>query len=73
MTKPKPKKRKPRWKMLRWRRGDHVHNIHVAVQRWIHANGGTLVVSGGLELQDWQEGLGKYRVALRCLGRRPTP
>jgi hypothetical protein len=57
--------------MLRWRKHDHVHNLYVAVQRYVHANGGTIAVIGGLEVQDFLEGESKFKVAVRCLGKRP--
>ena len=66
----KPKKSKLR--MLRFRKGDYEHNIHAAVQHWVHANGGTAIVTGGIEIQ-WSHPLEahKYKVALGVVGKPP--
>jgi hypothetical protein len=64
-------KRKPKWRWMKFRKNDPTHNLFVAAQRWIHAKGGTAVVMSGPEIQDWGEGLGKYRVALQIVGRAP--
>lgn len=66
------KKRKRKWNWLRYRKDDLAHNVQVAVQRWIHANGGTAVVMSGVQLvymPDDREFA--YRVAIQCTGRRP--
>jgi len=70
------RKRKPRWKVLRYRKNDPAHNLLVATQRWVHANGGQIVVIGGIGILDehnplvsWTEG--KYRVCVGCLGQLP--
>jgi len=57
--------------MLRYRKNDLKHNVLVAVERWVKAGGGKLVVIGGVEIQDWREGAGKFRVGVRCIGRPP--
>jgi hypothetical protein len=59
--------------ILRYRKNDPDHNLLVAVQRWVHNRGGNLLVIGGVELQDWHEGASKFKVAVRCLGKRPAP
>ncbi len=64
-------KRKPKFRFLRFRKNDPEHNVHAAIQRWIHAKGGTALITGGIEVQDWGEGAWKYRVALRVVGRPP--
>ena len=43
-----------------------------AVQNYVVKRGGSLIVVGGIEIQDWHEGKGKFKLAVRCLGRRPT-
>lgn len=70
MAKPaKPKKRKRKWNWLRYRKGDLAHNVQVAVQRWIHGNGGTAVVLGGIGIMD--EGGHRYQVCVGALGIIP--
>ncbi len=58
-----------RW--LRYRKNDHGHNVLVAVQRYVEAHGGKLLVIGGIEVQDWHEGAFLFRVAVRCMGQVP--
>lgn len=66
------KPRKVRNICLRFRKGDPSHNLLAAVQHWVRANGGSLVVIGGVEIQDWHESPNHYRIAVKCLGRRPV-
>lgn len=63
------KKRKRKWTWLRYRKNDLAHNVLVATQRWIHANGGTAVVIGSIGIMD--EGQHRYRVCVGALGRLP--
>lgn len=72
----KRKKRHTRWKVLRFRKGDHAHNLIVATQRWAHANGGTCVVIGGIGILDEHNPFvpgttGKYQICVGCLGQMP--
>lgn len=72
----KPKKRKRTWRWMRYRKGDVSHNLLCAAQRWIHANGGTAVVLGGIGLMDEENPFldgttGKYRVCIGALGLKP--
>lgn len=64
------KKRKQKWMWLRYRKSDLAHNLQVAAQRWIHANGGTAVVLGRIGVMD--EGGGRYQVCVGALGRLPV-
>lgn len=66
------KRAKPKWRIMRFRKKDHTHNLMAAAVKWIHANGGTAVVIGGVEVQDWGEGAYKYRVALNVVGQKPA-
>jgi hypothetical protein len=66
------KKKRRRFSAMRFRKNDPGHNVLVAVNRWVRANGGNLVVIGGIEVQDWAEGLGKFKVAIPCLGKKPV-
>lgn len=48
---------------------DRVYN---AVAAYVKANGGNVVVAGGIEIQEWPgEWPGNFRVAVKCLGRKP--
>jgi hypothetical protein len=67
----KKKRRKPKYIRMRFRKGDYAHNLQAAVQHYVHANGGALVIVGDIETQQWGEGPGHFRVAVRCLGRMP--
>jgi hypothetical protein len=63
------KKSKRRWSWLRYRKGDHAHNLIVSVQRYIHANKGTALVLGGIELI--HVGPSRYKIAVPFLGIKP--
>lgn len=64
-------KRKRRSIHMRFRKNDPAHNLLAAVQHWVKARGGSLVVLGGIEVQDWFDGPGLFRVAVKCLGTSP--
>ena len=63
------KNKKKKWNWLRYRKNDPGHNVIVSVQRWIHANGGTAVVLGGIGLMDMGEF--RYGVVISATGKRP--
>lgn len=66
------KRRKPKFIKLRFRKNDPDHNLLAAAQHWVHAHGGTIIVGGGIELQQWPGApMGQYRIAVRCVGRLP--
>lgn len=65
------KKKRRKWIWLRYRKNDVAHNVQVAVQRWIHARGGTVVVLGGIGIMP--EGFGKYQVCVGIVGKQPDP
>jgi hypothetical protein len=72
----KAKKRKRPWRWLRYRKNDPAHNLLVAAQRWIHANGGTAVLIGGVGILDQANPFipgtqGKYQVCVGVLGKIP--
>lgn len=47
--------------------------LYKAVEAYVVAKGGELVVIGGIEIQEWPEDPKfKFRVAVRCLGRKPA-
>jgi hypothetical protein len=58
--------------MMRFRKNDHAHNLLAAVERYIRANGGKVIVIGGIEIQKWpDDGEFKFKVAVGCSGRQP--
>jgi hypothetical protein len=59
-----------KWTRLRYRKNDLGHNVLVSVQRWIHANGGSAVVLGGIGLLD-MVGEFRYGVVVSATGKRP--
>ena len=65
------KKKRKSWTWLRYRKNDLGHNVLVAVQRWIRANGGTAVVLGGIGLLD-MGGEFRYGVVVSATGRKPN-
>jgi hypothetical protein len=47
--------------------------LYRAVRRYVQSLGGSIVVIGGIEVQEWPEDSEHcYRVAVRVLGRKPT-
>jgi len=47
-------------------------NLIESVARWVRVNGGTALIGGGIEIQQWPEDLKyNYRVAVKITGRRP--
>lgn len=66
----KPKKRKR--DVLAGRAPDL--QLYRAVRRYVQSKGGSITVIGGIEIQEWPgDGVGKFRVAVKILGRRPPP
>ena len=53
----------------RFRKDDHVHNVQAAIIRWIRANGGTILMGGGVSIMDLS-GF-NYFVGMKCNGRKP--
>ena len=73
----KKRKHRQKWTWLRYRKNDHAHNLLVAAQKWIHANGGTAVLLGGVGILNEENPLvpgtaGKYQVCIGALGRIPV-
>ena len=64
---------KPTRQKLRFRKNDPTHNLLAATQHWVKANGGDLVVVGGIGLMGDPYGSSdyKFKVVIGCLGRRP--
>ena len=62
---------------MRYRKDDVSHNVLCAVQRWIHANGGTAVVLGGIGIMNEDNPFiaatkGRYRICVGALGLPPV-
>lgn len=64
------KKKKRRWIWLRYRKNDLAHNVQVAVQKWIHGNGGSAIVLGGIGIMD--QGGSRYQVCIGAVGKLPV-
>ena len=48
--------------------------LYRGVRRYVESLGGSVIVIGGIEIQEWPDDpAGKYRVAVSVLGRRPEP
>lgn len=70
--KKKTKARRRGVSVLRFRKNDPTHNLYAAVQHYVRANHGSILVIGGVEVQEWPgDAIGKYRIAIRCLGQKP--
>lgn len=47
--------------------------LYRAVRRYVESLGGSVVVIGGIEVQEWPvDPHGKFRVAVSVVGRRPS-
>jgi hypothetical protein len=58
---------------MRYRKNDPAHNLLVAASRFIRAKGGSLLIIGPIEVQEWPEDrAGMFRLAVKCLGRKPN-
>lgn len=65
------KRAKPKWRIMRFRKKDHVHNVLVAVTRWIRANKGTAVVIGGIGIAERPPLPYNYDVIVSVTGKKP--
>ena len=58
---------------MRYRKGDLAHNLMCAAQRYIHANKGTAVVMGPIQVIEMPYARpGSYTIGIACLGQKPT-
>jgi len=65
--------KKARTTKLRFRKDDPLHNLLAAVQHYVLANSGEIVVIGGVEVIEMpHDAGGKFRIAVGCLGRKPV-
>lgn len=68
----KKKKKKSGIIILRFRKNDPTHNLYAAVQHYVRANGGNIIVVGGVSVQEWPGDIpGKFSLAIRCVGQKP--
>jgi|GEM_PF-4943018 len=50
-----------------------VDHLFKAVQEYVTHNGGSVIVIGGIQIQEWpQDGAMTYHVAIKCTGRKPS-
>lgn len=51
----------------------HVARLYRAVENYVLKNNGTVVVIGGIQVMTLpEEGAYKYRIAVQCVGTKPT-
>lgn len=55
---------------MRYRKKDLSHNVLVAVSRWVKANGGKVIVIGGIGVMEHSEH--KYSICVKVVGKKPT-
>jgi hypothetical protein len=49
-----------------------VDALYTAVKNYVEESGGKILVLGGIEVQVWPEDKkGQFRVAIKCLGKKP--
>lgn len=47
--------------------------LYRAVRRYVEAKGGSILVIGGVQVEQWPgEGEFKFVLGVRCMGRRPS-
>ncbi len=50
-----------------------VDRLYKAIEHYVNQHGGNLIVIGGIEIQEWPGDVtGKFKVAINCLGKKPT-
>lgn len=61
-----------KYKRLRFRKNDPIHNLYAAVQHYVYANDGTIAVIGGIQIQEWPLELPyHFQVSVKCTGLKP--
>lgn len=66
------KRKSPSTIHLRFRKKDPDHNLHAAVQHFVKAHGGSLVLTGPIQIiREPFDPESKFKVALCCMGRAP--
>lgn len=52
---------------------DPVSQLYRAVLRYVEANNGSILVIGGIQIQEWPDaGKFNFSVAVKCTGHKPT-
>lgn len=50
----------------------HVDRLYKAVAHYVSKSGGSVVVIGGVQVQQWPgDGEFRYTIAIKCSGRKP--
>ena len=53
---------------------DPISQLYRAVERYVKANNGNVLVIGGVQVQQWPGTTGaQYVIGVKCLGTKPTP
>lgn len=69
VTKKRAVKKAPQRKPL----PPHIDALYKAVEGYVKANGGSILVIGGISIQEWpQDNKYIFHVAVQCCGERPT-
>jgi hypothetical protein len=51
---------------------DPVSQLYRAVLRYVTTNGGSILVIGGIQVQEWPgSGKGNFTIGVKCTGRKP--
>ena len=68
MSEPKPRK-KTKSAIVS---SDPISQLYRAVERYVTAHHGSVLVIGGIQLQEWPgEGEYNFSIAVKCTGKRP--
>ena len=69
---PAPHTRKPRKSKQLISGRDPVSQLYRAVDRYVKSKGGSIVVIGGIQIQQWPgDASNNFVVAVKCMGRLP--
>ena len=62
-------KKRRKYPLMRFRKNDPAHNLLVAAQHWLQANGGDALVIGGIGVLRQQKN--RFYVTVNCVGTWP--
>lgn len=65
-------KKKRRTIHMRFRKDDPAHNLLAATQHWVKANGGSVLVIGGIGLMKEPFDELRFKIVVGCMGRSPV-
>lgn len=52
---------------------DIIDDLYLAVQQYVESKGGSVVVIGGVQVQQWPNDLEhNFTIGIRCMGKKPT-